>query len=265
MTTFSPTLALFHGSTLVAPCHFVARLSVCLLLAGGLAGCVQANAKPEPAAPVARNAAFAALYDERPDERFALPATDVSDIDPLYLRRDVAYPRHEAPGTIVIDTGSRHLYLVEEGGRATRYGIGVGKAGLSWSGQARVGRKAEWPRWTPTAAMIAREPERNARWRGGMAPGLGNPLGARALYLHQGDQDTLYRIHGTNEPDTIGKAVSSGCIRMLNQDAIDLHARVPVGAKVVVLSPSDRFHPDPVDSPEPEPVVAETPAASRHL
>lgn len=224
------------------------------MLLAAMGGCMQNQAKPETVA-VVRNAAFAAMYDVRPGERFALPATDVSEIDPLYLRRDVAYPRREAPGTIVVDTGSRHLYLVREGGRATRYGIGVGKAGLSWSGQARIGRKAEWPRWTPTSAMIAREPERNARWRGGMAPGLGNPLGARALYLYQGDQDTLYRIHGTNEPATIGTAVSSGCIRMLNQDAIDLYERASVGAKVVVLSPADSIRP-----PEAEPTVAAAPA-----
>ena len=259
MTTSFKRGRLFRGSTRNARPDFTRRLAPILLLAA-LGGCVQNQAKPEPQAPVVRNAAFAAMYDERPGERFAIPATDVQDIDPLYLRRDVAYPRHETPGTVVVDTGSRHLYLVKAGGRATRYGIGVGKAGLSWSGQARVGRKAEWPRWTPTAAMIAREPERNGRWRAGMAPGLGNPLGARALYLHQGDKDTLYRIHGTNEPDTVGKAVSSGCIRMLNQDAIDLYERVSVGAKVVVLSPSDSIRP-----PEPEPVVAAAPASEAPL
>ncbi|TDR88218.1 lipoprotein-anchoring transpeptidase ErfK/SrfK [Enterovirga rhinocerotis] len=216
-----------------------------MLLALTVSGCIHAGVDREVPPPVIRNAAFAPLYDARPDERFAIPATDVSHLDPDYLRQEVAYPRAEEPGTVVVDTGSRHLYLVQEGGRAIRYGIGVGKAGLSWAGRARVGRKAEWPRWTPTAAMIAREPERNGPWRGGMAAGLSNPLGARALYLYQGDRDTLYRIHGTNEPDTIGLAVSSGCIRMFNQDIIHLYQRVPVGAKVVVLSPADSIMPEP--------------------
>jgi lipoprotein-anchoring transpeptidase ErfK/SrfK len=119
-----------------------------------------------------------------------------------------------------------------------RYGVGVGKAGLAWSGEAEVKRKAEWPHWTPTADMIRREPERNGPWRNGMGPGLTNPLGPRALYLFEGDRDTLYRIHGTTEPHTIGTDVSSGCIRMFNQDIIDLYGRIPVNTRVVVL-PAD--------------------------
>ena len=125
---------------------------------------------------------------------------------------------------------------MREGGRAIRYGIGVGKEGLAWSGRARVGRKAAWPRWTPTASMIRREPERNARWAGGMEGGLSNPLGARALYLYDNGRDTMYRIHGTTEPWSIGQSVSSGCIRLFNQDIIDLYSRVPVGSPVVVLN-----------------------------
>ena len=144
-------------------------------------------------------------------------------------------PRKQ-PGTIVVDTANRYLYLVRENGRALRYGIGVGADGMKWAGRAQVGRKAEWPRWTPTAAMIKRDPERNRPWANGMPPGLTNPLGPRALYLFQDGRDTLYRIHGTTEPDTIGAAVSSGCIRMLNQDILDLYSRVPVGTPVVVLS-----------------------------
>ena len=116
-----------------------------------------------------------------------------------------------------------------------RYGIGVGKAGLEFEGGARIGRKAEWPRWTPTPNMIAREPERNLKWAGGMEPGLTNPLGPRALYLHKDGKDTLFRIHGTSEPWSIGKAVSSGCVRLFNQDIIDLYSRVPTGSRVVVL------------------------------
>jgi lipoprotein-anchoring transpeptidase ErfK/SrfK len=203
----------------------------------GLAGCVTGPQQPyEVRAPVHQNAAFLSMYDERPDERHPLPATDISEVDSRFLRQEVNYRTPEAPGTIVVDTSARFLYLVRENGRAIRYGIGVGKQGMSWRGRATVARKAEWPRWTPTAAMIAREPERNARWAGGMAGGVENPLGARALYLYQGNQDTLYRIHGTSEPWSIGKAVSSGCIRLFNQDIIDLYSRVPTGTTVVVLN-----------------------------
>ena len=140
-------------------------------------------------------------------------------------------PTHQAPGTVVIDTASRHLYLVQSGGDAIQYGIGVGRQGFSWKGTANVQRKAEWPAWVPPSDMLKRRPDLPRRMEGGIE----NPLGARALYLFQGNHDTLYRIHGTNESDTIGKAVSSGCIRMMNADVIDLYGRVSVGAKVVVL------------------------------
>jgi lipoprotein-anchoring transpeptidase ErfK/SrfK len=176
-----------------------------------------------------------AHYDERPDERFPIPAVDLSEIDPEVLRREVPYHGREIPGTLIVNTGEHSLTLVLEGGRAIRYGVGVGKEGLAWSGRAIVGRKGEWPRWTPTASMIAREPERNAPWAGGMEPGLENPLGARALYLYRDGRDTMYRIHGTNEPWSIGKSVSSGCIRMINQDAIDLYNRVPPSSPVIVI------------------------------
>jgi lipoprotein-anchoring transpeptidase ErfK/SrfK len=205
-----------------------------LILPMGLAACV--STQPPPQQAVRRiDPAYAAMYGPRLDERHPLPATDISEVDPRFLRREVAYYGREEPGTIVVDTASRYLYLVREGGRAIRYGIGVGKEGLAWGGRARVGRKAEWPRWTPTAAMIRREPERNARWAGGMEGGLDNPLGARALYLYDGGRDTMYRIHGTTEPWSIGQSVSSGCIRLFNQDIIDLYSRVPVGSPVVVL------------------------------
>ena len=175
------------------------------------------------------------MYGPLPYEKFPVPATDISHVDPRFLRQYVAYNGAEQPGTIVVDTQERFLYLVQEGGQAVRYGIGVGRQGMTWSGRATVQRKAEWPRWTPTQEMIAREPERNAQWAGGMEGGLGNPLGSRALYLFQNGRDTMYRIHGTTEPNTIGTAVSSGCIRMFAQDIIDLHRRVPVGTEVVVL------------------------------
>jgi lipoprotein-anchoring transpeptidase ErfK/SrfK len=143
----------------------------------------------------------------------------------------VLNPTSEPAGTIVVDTRSRHLFYVQKNGMAIEYGIGVGRRGFGWKGVAHVGRKAEWPRWIPPKDMIARRPDLPSEMSGGMA----NPLGARALYLFKGKKDTLFRIHGTNEPDTIGKAVSSGCIRMMNADVMDLYRRVPVGTRVVVL------------------------------
>lgn len=176
----------------------------------------------------------AARYGKAPNEKFDVAAIDAADLRPEYVRQLVDYNGNEAPGTIVIDPRDRFLYLVMENGKALRYGVGVGKEGLEFAGKARIGRKATWPHWTPTPNMIRREPNRYGKWAGGMEGGASNPLGARALYLHKGGKDTLFRIHGTNEPDTIGHAVSSGCIRMLNQDVIDLYSRVPVGANVVV-------------------------------
>ena len=214
-----------------------------VILPMALAACVSTQAPPQQA--LRRiDPAYAAMYGPRPDEPHPLPATDISEVDPRFLRREVAYYGREEPGTIVVDTAARYLYLVREGGRAIRYGIGVGKEGLAWGGRARVGRKAVWPSWTPTAAMIRREPERNARWAAGMQGGLDNPLGARALYLYDGGRDTMYRIHGTTEPWSIGQSVSSGCIRLFNQDIIDLHSRVPVGSPVVVLQGQRLFDVD---------------------
>ncbi len=155
-----------------------------------------------------------------------------------YLRQLVDDPTGAAPGTIVVDPENRYLYLVEEDGKALRYGVGVGKAGMEWSGRANIAFKRQWPRWTPTRDMIARDPQRYARWADGMAGGETNPLGARALYLFEGGKDTLYRIHGTNEPASIGKAMSSGCIRMMNSDVTDLYDRVPAGTPVIVLPAS---------------------------
>lgn len=191
------------------------------------------------------SAEYLAMYGERPDEAHPLPATDLSEVDPQFLRRIVTYPTPERPGTIVVDTDNRFLYLVLQDGKAIRYGIGVGKQGMSWRGRATIRRKAQWPSWTPTAAMIAREPARNRPWAGGMPGGLENPLGARALYLYQGDRDTMYRIHGTSEPWSIGKSVSSGCIRLFNQDIIDLYSRVPSGTTVVVLNRGTLSVPEP--------------------
>lgn len=156
------------------------------------------------------------------------PATEAdSEPEPQFQRQEVDYSGPEAPGTLVVDTPDKFLFLVEPHGRALRYGIGVGRPGFTWSGVKRISRKAEWPDWTPPAEMVLRRPDLPRH----MAGGPENPLGARALYLGS----SLYRIHGTNEPSTIGHNVSSGCIRMMNEDVIDLYSRVPVGAKVIVL------------------------------
>jgi lipoprotein-anchoring transpeptidase ErfK/SrfK len=150
-----------------------------------------------------------------------------------YLRHIVEYRRKEAPGTVLVDTDARFLYYVLPGGKAIRYGVAVGEEALAWSGVARVGRKTEWPDWIPTAEIQARLGPYPARVPGGPA----NPLGARGIYLFQGDKDTLYRIHGTNQPEYIGQAISSGCIRMTNEDVIELYNRVRMGATVIVLAP----------------------------
>jgi lipoprotein-anchoring transpeptidase ErfK/SrfK len=140
-------------------------------------------------------------------------------------------PTEEKPGTITIDTKNRYLYLSLEGGKAMRYDVGVGREGFGWQGRAHIGRRAEWPTWSPPAAMLKRRPDLPKT----MIGGIDNPLGARAFYLYDNHGDTMYRIHGTNQPDTIGQAVSSGCIRLLNEDIVDLYQRVKIGATVVVL------------------------------
>lgn len=184
---------------------------------------------------------YTAMYAEVPGEPFPVPAIDLSKVDEQFWRREVAYRGPEYPGTIVVDPTSRFAYLVLEGGRALRYGVGVGKEeGFNLTGVATIGRKAAWPRWTPTQEMIRREPERYGPFAGGLPPGPDNPLGPRALYLYRGNRDTLYRLHGTVEPWTIGTQVSSGCIRFLNQDIIDLFNRVPVGATAIVLPSGSR-------------------------
>ncbi|WP_026612684.1 L,D-transpeptidase [Ensifer aridi] len=204
-----------------------------LLVLAALAGCATSTAQqPRPRGP---DPYYMTMYGPIPEEMFPLPATDISKVDPRFLRQQVPYPTHKPPGTIVIDTPNKYLYLVQDGGMALRYGIGVGKAGLEFAGEAHIGRKAVWPRWIPTSDMVAREPERYGPLAGGMDPGPTNPLGPRALYLYQDGRDTLFRIHGTTEAWSIGQAVSSGCIRMFNPDIIDLYNRVPEGTRVVVI------------------------------
>lgn len=198
----------------------------------GLAACT-AGPRVTTAGLVPRHPPVPAFYGPIPDERFPIPAVPPGAVDPRFWRTVVPNTTGERAGVIVVDTPANYLYLTREDGTARRYGIGVGREGFSWSGSARIDRKAKWPTWTPPSEMIEREPHLE-EFRNGMDPGLDNPLGARALYLYRGGQDTLYRIHGTNEPYTIGHSVSSGCIRMLNQDVIDLYGRVPRKTMVIV-------------------------------
>lgn len=215
------------------------RPAVVLLLALGAGACTTTEPVAVAPAPVAADTRaaetgdLAAMYGAVSDAGWAVPA--VTKLAARNVRQIVDDPTGEPVGTVVIDPANRFLYLVMENGKAMRYGVGVGKAGLAFSGQAVVGRKASWPSWRPTDNMIRRDPEQYAQWAGGMEGGLANPLGARALYLYRDGRDTLYRIHGTNQPWSIGQAVSSGCIRLMNQDIIDLHSRVPANTRVVVL------------------------------
>jgi len=174
-------------------------------------------------------------YGSVEDGGFNVPPIDVTNIDPSLVRQEVAWSGKEKPGSIVVNVPQRRLYLVQAGGRALRYGVGVGRAeGLNFRGTAVIGRKEKWPHWTPTANMIAAMP-RYKPYAGGLDGGPDNPLGARALYLYRDGHDTFFRLHGTTEPETIGTAVSSGCIRLFNQDIIDLYNRVPLGTRVTVV------------------------------
>lgn len=156
-------------------------------------------------------------------------------VDPKFEPQTVRYGFRYERGTIVVDPKNHFLYLIEGFGKARRYGVGVGRAGLAFKGGATVERKAEWPSWRPTDNMIRRDPGKYARYAKGVPGGKNNPLGARALYLYKNGRDTMYRIHGTTQPNSIGRSVSNGCIRMINDHVIDLYERVPLGTKVVVL------------------------------
>jgi lipoprotein-anchoring transpeptidase ErfK/SrfK len=199
-----------------------------------LAACSGTRSLPDFGGMFGDESEYSSIYGPLPNEPHPVPALRWRSLEPVVLRREVADPTGEEPGAIVVDPQAKHLYLVQDGGRAIRYGIGVGREGFEWSGKATVARKAEWPTWTPTPDMIKRDPKLNKPWAGGMPGGLDNPLGARALYLYQGGRDSSYRIHGTNNPRSIGKAMSSGCIRMFNHDVIDLYRRAPVGSKVQI-------------------------------
>jgi len=176
-----------------------------------------------------------ASYGYVRDGGFSIPPVDITTVDPSLLRQEVPWKGKEKPGSIVVNVPERRLYLIEANRRALRYGVGVGRnEGTNFRGKAVIGRKEKWPHWTPTANMIAAMP-RYKPYAGGLPGGPDNPLGPRALYLYRDGRDTFFRLHGTTEPETIGQAVSSGCIRLFNQDIIDLYDRVKVGALVTVV------------------------------
>jgi lipoprotein-anchoring transpeptidase ErfK/SrfK len=221
--------------------RFPLRLGALGLAAVVLAGC---NATIDPVGESVLNPRDRKLLASAPYSR----ATTIPD---FYQRHVVDYDGPEKPGTVIVDTDARFLYLVQPGGKALRYGVTVGEEGRAFSGRARVGRKAEWPTWTPTPDIRAR-----LDVPAFVKPGPHNPMGARALYLYDGKRDTLFRIHGTNQPEYIGYAISSGCIRMTNEDVIDLFNRVPVGAQVVVLGHGE-------GNPRDNPMMRERLAATR--
>ena len=229
-----------------------------MLSAATLAGCatrapVEVNEIPAPKLEVFKfpiapfgleEVNYELAYASRQDGEFLIPAVPYTKIDQQFLRQMVANPTGEAAGTLVVETSEHHLYYTMPGGFAMRYGVGLGKAGFEWTGEGIVKRKAVWPRWHPPEEMILRKPELKEfattydkatdTWLGGMAGGLLNPLGARAHYIFQGEVDTQYRLHGSPEWNSIGKSVSSGCVRLINQDVIDLYERVSEGTRVIV-------------------------------
>lgn len=216
----------------------------------GIGGKVLGNAFPDkpgtvetaslvspPADASAYDPAYADMYAAYMDKDRQIPAIPYKGINPKFLRQEVTFPSAEKPGTIVVDTQEKLLYLILGNGKAMRYGVGLGRKGFGWHGRGVIQWRQRWPRWTPPDEMVDRQPEiaQYSAANGGMDPGLNNPLGARALYIFQNGQDSLYRIHGTPEWKSIGKAVSSGCVRMLNQDVIDLYDRLPEKADIVVM------------------------------
>ncbi|KAA1180158.1 L,D-transpeptidase [Rhizobium tropici] len=218
-----------------------------------LAGCattapvptpIAAPARMPPVVPVASQAESTIAPDPELEARYAsladgghvIPAIPYQKLDPKFYRQRVPDPTGEPAGTVVVDTASRFLYVVERGGTAMRYGVGIGRDGFAWEGEGIIHWRQHWPRWKPPGDMIARKPElaKYSVANGGMDPGIKNPLGARALYIFQNGKDTLYRLHGSPEWRSIGKAASSGCVRLVNQDVIDLYERIPYHARIVV-------------------------------
>jgi lipoprotein-anchoring transpeptidase ErfK/SrfK len=230
------------------PRSLTRRGFIAVSLSAIAAGCTTTTAPTGPAASpgrppaprqptgLASEAELEARYAAVQDGGHLIAAVPFREINPKYYRQRVVDPTGEKPGTVVVDTVGRFLYLTEPGGTAMRYGVGIGRDGFAWQGQGIIHWRQSWPRWKPPAEMIARQPElaKYSVENGGMEPGVRNPLGARALYIFQNNQDTLYRLHGTPEWKSIGKAVSSGCVRLINQDVIDLYKRVPYHAPIVV-------------------------------
>lgn len=230
------------------------RIAPLMLIAVlGLAACAQTA----PEIPMPTTQVESSTYRARIDEGPGGKPIQIQRIRPAYLternvRQRVAYNGPEAPGTIVVDPYSRFLYHVMENGEAMRFGIAVGKAGTGFHGDATIARKAAWPSWTPTANMIRTEPELYAEFAKGVPGGAANPLGSRALYLYQGSRDTMYRIHGTMDPSSIGKATSAGCIRLFNQDIMDLFDETPRGTKVKVRTEAEsrRYEGELIQTPD---------------
>ena len=193
------------------------------------------------ALPATQEQDYAFVYRAMTDNGNEIPAFDYTKMNRRFLRQEVRYYGSEAPGTIVVDAKRRHLYLVQPGKKAMRYGIAVGKEGFGWTGNSVLQWKQKWPTWTPPAEMIARKPELK-KYADGLKGSPENPLGARAMYLFKNGKDTMYRIHGTDQPHSIGKAASSGCFRMINQDVIDLYSRVGSRPKVFVKSSVDQSY-----------------------
>ncbi len=208
-------------------------------VAGSMALSMPAIAAPTPQEN--EGEIYAKMYGPRPDEKFPIPAVDIRGLDPAYYRRFGEYKTDEPVGTVIVDTEQKVAFLVLPEGKAIRYGVGIGRAGFSWAGRGIIQFKRAWPTWTPPSNMIERQPELE-EFRYGMAPGLDNPLGARALYIFQNGRDTLYRLHGTSDPQSIGKAVSSGCVRFLNQDVIDIYNRVPDRTPILVTGDASAVH-----------------------
>jgi lipoprotein-anchoring transpeptidase ErfK/SrfK len=193
--------------------------------AAGLAGCVSDDLG---------RAEAAKFYAAVPNEKYPIPAVDIGRLHPKYFRKTVRYETKEAPGTIIVDPANYYVYRIEGDGAATRYGANVSRPGFLWSGEVYVGRKAEWPTWTPPKEMMARQPEAR-KYARGMPGGLENPLGARVLYLYKNGAYTVYTIYSTSDPDTIGQGITSGCTGLLSQDMLDLYSRTPVKTKVIML------------------------------
>lgn len=185
--------------------------------------------KPVPKKP--KRASTVSKSVKKPKQRASKPFV----IDPIYAPQEIVFYSPFTPGTIIVNSSQKLLYLVEPGNRARRYGVAIGREGLGWTGVAKIKGKVEWPSWKPTNEMLKRSPEKYLRYKDGMEGGPGNPLGARAMYLYQGKRDTQIRIHGTTQPWTIGQAASNGCFRMVNEHIIDLYERVKFGAPVIVV------------------------------